>query len=342
MRILRYLNRKKLEIPIALIGSFDHKRTMRILPTLRQLRFLVALAERRHFGQAAEACLVSQSTLSAAIQEIEENLGVILFDRTRRSVAPTGIGLEIAERARAVLRQAEDLVDVAIAAHDPLSGPLRLGVIPTIGPFLLPRVLPRVRDTAPDLKLYLREEQTARLVDRLEAGQLDAAVLALPVPLADAESEDIALDPFFVVCPPGHRLASLRTVSPSDMATEDLLLLEDGHCLREHALAACHLEGARRNAAFQGTSLHTLVQMAANGLGVTLVPEMAIGLAAGLDLHVAPLAGDRPWRRIALVWRKTSGRKETFHELATLMRTALQRERPPRRERALVQAELPG
>ena len=315
---------------------------MRILPTLRQLRFLVALAERRHFGQAAEACLVSQSTLSAAIQEIEENLGVILFDRTRRSVAPTGIGLEIAERARAVLRQAEDLVDVAIAAHDPLSGPLRLGVIPTIGPFLLPRVLPRVRDTAPDLKLYLREEQTARLVDRLEAGQLDAAVLALPVPLADAESEDIALDPFFVVCPPGHRLASLRTVSPSDMATEDLLLLEDGHCLREHALAACHLEGARRNAAFQGTSLHTLVQMAANGLGVTLVPEMAIGLAAGLDLHVAPLAGDRPWRRIALVWRKTSGRKETFHELATLMRTALQRERPPRRERALVQAESPG
>ena len=305
---------------------------MKFLPTLRQLRFLVALEDRRHFGQAAEACLVSQSTLSAAIQELEAGLGVALFDRTRRSVAPTGIGHEIAERARTILRQAEDLVDVALAAHGPLSGPLRLGVIPTIGPFLLPRALPSLRETAPDLKLYLREEQTARLVDRLDAGQLDAAVLALPAPLDDAESEDIAVDPFFVVCPPGHRLASLSVVQPEDMATEDLLLLEDGHCLREHALAACHLEGARRNAAFQGTSLHTLVQMAASGLGVTLVPEMAIasGLTAGLDLHVAPLAGDQPWRRIALVWRRTSGRKETFRELAALMRAALKagRERP--------------
>jgi LysR family hydrogen peroxide-inducible transcriptional activator len=297
---------------------------MRVLPTLRQLRFLVALADRRHFGQAAEACFVSQSTLSAAIQELEEALGVVLFDRTRRSVAPTGIGLEIAERARAILRQAEDLVDTAFAAHDPLSGPLRLGVIPTIGPFLLPRVLPKLREAAPELKLYLREEQTARLLDRLEAGQLDAAVLALPMALDDAESEDIAVDPFFVVCPHDHRLASLTAIRPSDMATDDLLLLEDGHCMREHALAACYLEGARRNASLQGTSLHTLVQMAANGLGVTLVPEMAIasGLISGLDLHVAPLAGDRPWRRVALAWRRTSGRKETFRRLAGLLRAA--------------------
>jgi len=299
-------------------------RLVRVLPTLRQLRFLVALADRRHFGQAAEACLVSQSTLSAAIQELELGLGVVLFDRTRRSVAPTGIGLEIAERARAILKQTEDLVDVALAAHDPLSGPLRIGVIPTIGPFLLPRALPRLREAAPDLKLYLREEKTAPLVDRLEAGQLDAAILALPAPLDDLESEDIAVDPFFVVCPRDHRLAALKSVRPADMATEDLLLLEDGHCLREHALAACELEGARRNLAFQGTSLHTLVQMAAGGLGVTLVPEMAIGsgLIAGLDLNVAPLAGDRPWRRIALVWRRSSGRKETFRRLAALLRTA--------------------
>ena len=304
---------------------------MRVLPTLRQLKFLVALADRRHFGQAAEACFVSQSTLSAAIQELEEALGVVLFDRTRRSVAPTGIGLEIAERARTILRQAEDLVDVALAAHDPLSGPLRLGVIPTIGPFLLPRVLPKLREAAPELKLYLREEQTARLLDRLEAGQLDAAVLALPVALDDAESEDLAVDPFFVVCPHDHRLAALTAIRPSDMATDDLLLLEDGHCMREHALAACHLEGARRNSSLQGTSLHTLVQMAASGLGVTLVPEMAIasGLIAGLDLHVAPLAGDRPWRRIALVWRKSSGRKETFHRLAGLLRGAASMAEPP-------------
>jgi LysR family transcriptional regulator, hydrogen peroxide-inducible genes activator len=327
-----------LEIAIALIDSFDQMGAMKFLPTLRQLRFLVALADRRHFGQAAEACLVSQSTLSAAIRELEDGLGVILFDRTRRSVAPTGIGVEVAERARTLLRQAEDLVDIAIASHDPLSGPLRLGVIPTIGPFLLPRALAALRAAAPDLKLYLREEQTAPLVDRLEAGQLDAAVLALPAAIDDAESEEIAIDPFYVVCPPGHRLAGLATVQPADMASEDLLLLEDGHCLREHALAACHFEGARRNAAFQGTSLHTLVQMAASGLGVTLVPEMAIasGITAGLDLHVAPLGGDRPWRRIALVWRRTSGRKETFRELAALMRAALTigRERPAGRRRA--------
>ncbi len=297
---------------------------MRTLPTLRQLRFMVAVADRRHFGQAAEACLVSQSTLSAAIQELEETLGVLLFDRTRRSVAPTGIGLEIAERARGILREAEDLVDAAIAAQAPLTGPLRLGVIPTIGPFLLPRILPRLREAAPDLKLYLREEQTAQLLYRLEAGQLDAAVLALPVPLDDAESDDIGLDPFWVVCPPGHRLASLKEVRPDDMASEDLLLLEDGHCMREHALAACALEGARRNAALQGTSLHTLVQMAAGGLGVTLVPQMAIasGLIGGLGLAAVPLAGDRPFRCIALVWRKTSGRKETFRRLAEIMRAA--------------------
>jgi LysR family hydrogen peroxide-inducible transcriptional activator len=297
---------------------------MRALPTLRQLRFLVALADRRHFGHAAEACFVSQSTLSAAIQELEEALGVALFDRTRRSVAPTGIGLEIAERARAILKQSEDLVDLAFSARDPLSGPLRLGVIPTIGPFLLPRVMPRLREAAPELKLYLREEKTAALLDRLEAGQLDAAILALPVPIDDAESEEIARDSFFVVCPRDHRLASLDVVRPGDMATEDLLLLEDGHCMRDHALAACALEGARRNAALQGTSLHTLIQMTASGLGVTLVPEMAIaaGLTAGLDLHVAPLAGDRTYRRIALVWRKSSGRKETFRRLAALLRAA--------------------
>ena len=307
---------------------------MKALPTLRQLRFLVALADRRHFGQAAEACFVSQSTLSAAIQDLEEALGVTLFDRTRRSVAPTGIGAEIAERARAILKDAEDLVDVALAAQDPLSGPLRLGVIPTIGPFLLPLLLPLIREKAPCLRVYLREEQTAPLLAQLDAGELDAAILALPVPLEDAENEDIALDPFYVVCPRGHRLASLAAVRPEDMATEDLLLLEDGHCMREHALTACQLEGARRNVALQGTSLHTLVQMAASGLGVTVVPGMAVasGLIAGLDLKVAPLAGDRPWRRIALVWRKTSGRKETFRRLAELLRAAAgapRRRRPP-------------
>ena len=295
---------------------------MLILPTLRQLKFLVALSDSRHFGRAAEACFVSQSTLSAAIQALEEALGVTLFERTRRSVAPTSIGLEIAGRARSILKEAEDLVDAALAAQEPLSGPFRLGVIPTVGPFLLPRVLPQLREAAPRLKIYLREEQTAPLLERLERGEIDAAILALPVALGNVESENLALDRFFVVCSPAHRLARMPAARPQDIATEDLLLLEDGHCLREHALAACALEGARRNIAFQGTSLQTLLMMAANGLGVTLVPEMAVvaGVLKGLDLHAIPLEGENPTRRIALVWRRRAGRKETFHLIADVLR----------------------
>ncbi len=186
-------------------------------------------------------------------------------------------------------------------------------MIPTVGPFLLPRVLPLLREAAPRLKIYLREEQTAPLLERLERGEIDAAILALPVALGNVETDDLALDRFFVVCSPAHRLARMPAASPHDMATEDLLLLEDGHCLRDHALAACALEGARRNVAFQGTSLQTLVMMAANGLGLTLVPEMAVaaGMLRGLDLHATPLEGDSPARRIALAWRRGAERKET-------------------------------
>ena len=290
---------------------------MKILPTLRQLRYLTEVIDRRHFGHAAEACLVSQSTLSAAIQELEDLLGAPLLERTKRSVVPTSLGLTIADQARGVLKAAEDLVDTADAARDPMSGAVRLGVIPTIGPFMLPRVMPALRTEWPRMKLYLREDQTARLLDQLNAGTLDAAVLALPFATGDLEVKEFAQDRFWVVYPP-DRGAVEGAATLSDMALEDLLLLEDGHCLREHALAACGLEGARRNTAFQGTSLHTLVQMVANGLGVTLLPQMAVeaGILRGLDLPVAPLAGDAPFRRIGLVWRRTSGRKETFRRLA--------------------------
>lgn len=295
---------------------------MRTLPTLRQLNFLVALDERRHFARAAEACLVSQSTLSAAIQELEATLGVPLFERTRRNVAPTAIGAPLIERARTILKEAEDMMDAALAARDPLSGPLTLGVIPTVGPFLLPQLMPAIRRAAPHLSVYLREEQTASLLDGLESGAIDAAILALPVRLDGVETEDVAIDSFRVVFPRGHRFARLDAVEPADLATEDLLLLEDGHCLRDHALAACAFEGARRNVAFQGTSLLTLVQMVANGLGVTLAPEMATatGLLNGLDLLQAPLMGKASSRRIALAWRGTSGRRETYRILARILR----------------------
>ncbi|HUO54816.1 MAG TPA: hydrogen peroxide-inducible genes activator [Rhodoblastus sp.] len=298
------------------------------LPTLRQLRFLVAVVERRHFGAAAEDCLVSQSALSAAIQELEDHLGVKLLERTKRVVIPTAIGLDIADRARALLRDAEELVEAAHAARDPLSGSLQLGVIPTIGPFLIPQIMPVLRDAFPKLRVYLREEQSAPILSRLESGQADAAIIALPYHCDGLETMELARDRFYVVCPPGHRLASREKVRPQDMAADDLLLLEDGHCLRDHALAACSLEGARRNSGFQGTSLHTLVQMAANGLGVTLVPDMAIraGILRGMDLVARPLVDDSPPRIIALAWRLSSSRKAMFRQLGEVLREALRGE----------------
>lgn len=265
---------------------------------------------------------MTQSTLSAGIQEMEDLLGVRLLERTRRSVAPTGIGKEIAERAREILRHVEDLTHVARAAQDPMSGPLVLGVIPTIGPFLVPRVMPGLREAFPKLKLYLHEEQTARLLKQLDTGEIDAAIIALPYSLNGLEIAEIGRDPFWVVCPSEHQLARAGVVSLRRIAAEDVLLLKEGHCMRDHALAACSLEGARRNTAFQGTSLYTLVQMVANGLGVTLLPQMALdtGILRGLPLSVLPFEGEAPFRQICLVWRRATGRKETFQNLANGLR----------------------
>lgn len=294
---------------------------MKPLPTLRQLRFLVAVIDKCHFGQAADACHVTQSTLSAGIQELEALLGVQLLERTKRSVMPTPLGRDLAARAATLLKGAEDMVDVAQAARAPMSGKLRLGVIPTIGPFLLPRALPSLRSMFPLLQIYLREDQTERLLDRLEAGELDAALLALPYDIGNYESMDIGEDRFWGVFPPGHRLSG-TALRPRDIAVENLLLLEEGHCLRDQALAACSLEGAQRNAAFQGTSLYTLVQMVANGLGMTLVPQLALdaGILRGLDLATAPLEGSNACRRLGLIWRRTSGRTETFQRLGKALR----------------------
>lgn len=299
--------------------------SMRTIPTLRQLRYLVAVVDRCHFGQAAAACNVSQSTLSAGIQELEDLLGAPLLERTKRTVVPTALGRDLADRSRDLLKGAEELMDVAQAAREPMAGPLHLGVIPTVGPFLLPRALPQLRETFPKLQLYLREDQTARLLERLNAGELDAVLLALPYALGDLEVMDLGEDRFSVVYPADHRLPASGAATPADIASEDLLLLEDGHCLRDQALAACELESARRNTAFNGTSLHTLAQMVANGLGVTLMPQMALdaGIVRGLDVAVRPMADGTSHRRIGLVWRRTSARKETFRRLGEALRPFL-------------------
>lgn len=285
------------------------------LPTLRQLRYLVALAEHRHFGRAAEACFATQSTLSAGLQELETLLGVTLVERTKRRVMPTPLGEEVVARARVVLRGAEEISELAQASRLPLSAALRLGVIPTIGPYLLPQTLPRLRRAYPSLRLYLREDQTARLLERLAGGDLDLVLLALPYA---AEVETLALfdDPFLLACPPDHPLAARQAVSGADLEDSGLLLLEEGHCLSQHALAACHLPAPARGEGMLATSLGTLVQMVANGLGVTLLPRMAVagGVLAGTDLVTRPLA-DAASRTVGLAWRPSSPRKDEFRLL---------------------------
>jgi LysR family hydrogen peroxide-inducible transcriptional activator len=318
--VARFLRVKRI-ITVFLIAFFDYNACMKPIPSLRQLRYLIAVVDLRHFGQAAEACLVSQSTLSAAIQELEDLLGAKLLERTKRSVLPTPLGIEVANRARDLLKGAEDIADIAAAAREPMSGPLRLGMIPTIGPFIVPRAMPDLRKRFPKLKLFLREDQTARLLAQLSGGEIDGALIALPYPVDEFEQAFIARDRFSVLFPAQHQRAQARRVRASELALEELLLLEEGHCLRDHALAACTLESARRNEGFKGTSLHTLVQMVANGLGVTLLPQIAIdaGILRGLKLPVLTLESDTPYREIGLVWRRGSGQSQTLKRVAAAL-----------------------
>jgi LysR family hydrogen peroxide-inducible transcriptional activator len=288
------------------------------LPSLRHLRHLTALDDHRHFGRAAEACHVTQSTLSAGIKELEGLLEATLVDRSKRRVVLTPVGVEAAERARRIIKEVEQLVDATRASREPLSGTVRLGTIPTVGPFLLPRVLPGIRDAYSSLKLYLVEDLTDRLIESLHRGQLDVVLLALPYDCGAVESLILFEDPFVVGLPRQHALAKEARVNPQRLWNEDLLLLKDGHCLRDHALAACHLADRRRTEGFEATSLPTLVQMVDNGLGTTLLPTLAVeaGLLTGTNLVTRPLPRDEPARKIGLIWRRGTGRRNEFRLLA--------------------------
>ena len=296
------------------------------LPTLRQLRHLVALAEHCHFGRAAAAVHVTQSTLSASLRELEQTLGAALVDRTQRRVVVTPLGNEVVRRAQALLQAAEDLVRLANAASEPLSGPLYLGAIPTVSPFLLPRVLPGLRQAYPRLKLYLVEDLTDRLVERLHAGTLDVVILALPCEYGAGDVFPIGHDPFRLVLPDDHPLTRLTSVPTESIRAEPLLLLADGHCLRQHALAACDLAAARADEGFGATSLPTLVQMVDNGLGLTLVPQLALdaGILAGTRLVARPVTGEAAQREIGLVWRKGTARAEEFTLLGQELKQRLE------------------
>src|SRR6202049_4522142 len=294
---------------------------MVILPSLQQLSFLCALAEQCHFGRAAESCAVTQSTLSGGIKELEARLGTPLFERGHRHVMLTPLGKEIATRAQRLLVDAEELVGLARNAQEPLSGPLRFGVIPTVGPYVLPSLLSHLRTALPKLKLYVREAPTAVLLDKLAGGDLDILLVAIPYDLGDVEAMEIAEDPIVVAMPRNHPLGHHKVVSRDDLAREQLLLIEDGHCLRIHSLQACRIADPARNEVFQATSLRTLVQMVAAELGVTLVPQIAVDseLASSRNVVSRPLSPDKPFRTLVLAWRPTTSRGAEFRLLGNLL-----------------------
>jgi LysR family hydrogen peroxide-inducible transcriptional activator len=291
------------------------------LPTIKQLQYLVALHQHGHFGKAADACFVTQSTLSAGLRELESLLGVTLVERTRRVVRFTSLGRKVADKAVRVLRECEELADIARAEGQPLNGELRMGVIPTIAPFLLPAMLPRLRNQWPNLKLYLREDTSQAACDALHRGQLDCVLLAMPYACGDVDKAMLFDDHLFVAFPRGEA-PQQPTIAASAIDENRLLLLEDGHCLKDHALSACNRPELRAGAAMMGTSLHTLVQMVDNGLGLTFIPAMAIeaGILEGTGVEHRPLESDQGMRQIALIWRRSSPREEEFELLAGTLR----------------------
>ncbi|MBY0285094.1 MAG: hydrogen peroxide-inducible genes activator [Sphingomonas sp.] len=294
------------------------------LPTLKQLQYLVALRDHGHFGRAADTCFVTQSTLSAGLRELETLIGVTLVERTRRVVRFTPVGERITDKARRVLREAEELGDLARAAGQPLSGDMRMSVIPTIAPFMLPRILPRLRTDYPDLKLYLREEPSGAACEGLHNGRTDCVLLALPFASGDVASAPLFADRLFVAFPEQEYAPCPTSIAAADIDETRLLLLEDGHCLKDHALSACNRPELRAEATMLGTSLHTIVQMVDNGLGVTILPEMAIdaGILAHTRVAARPLDAAHPTRDIALIWRRASPRERDFRLLAEVLAEA--------------------
>lgn len=292
------------------------------LPTLKQLRYFVALSEHQHFGRAAAACFVSQSAFSVAIRDLESLLNTGLVDRTNKNVTITAHGLEVANKARRCLREAEELVEMAGESQEPLAGKLRLGVIPTIAPFLLPRLLPPLRKQYPQLQLYLHEDLTQRLYQKLMTGELDVLLIALPYDLAQTEQLSLFKDPFRLAVRKASKLLDPENYVPSKLPPESVLLLEDGHCLREHAISACKLHKPEQLSRFSASSPLTLIEMVDADLGITFLPEMAEGspLLKSTRIKTWPMS-DRSYREIGLVWRRGSARGEAFAMLGEFIKS---------------------
>ncbi|MEM8713865.1 MAG: LysR substrate-binding domain-containing protein [Planctomycetota bacterium] len=293
-------------------------------PSIRQLEYFVAVAEHLNFREAAASCHVTQPALSTQLQQLEALLGVQLFERDTRRVVATAAGVALAREAQAVLSATDKLLDQARASGEPLTGRLRLGAIPTVAPYLLPLVVQAVRKAYPDLVLLLTEDQTDRIVTQLHSGDLDVLLLALDVDLHGAEERQLFSDPFVLACPRDHELASKEILTESDLEGETVLLLEDGHCLRTHALPICKASGMVEYADFRATSLGTLLQMVSAGIGITLIPEMAVEQEQqrNPDIVFRPFDQDGPSRRIGLSWRKSSARTDEFSALGEVIQKA--------------------
>lgn len=289
-------------------------------PTVKQLRYFVALNEHKHFGKAAAACFVSQSAFSTAIAELESLLEAQLVDRTNRQVTITQVGQQVAVQARLCLMDIESLIDMAGEQKKPLSGDLRLGVIPTIAPFVLPTVLPLLRKTYPDLKLYLVEDQTERVHERLMDGELDVLLLALPYDLRSAETHELYRDHFLLAYRAGTDRVDPDSFRLSKLKPDSVLLLEDGHCLRDHALTACRLKDQKKLSTFSATSLLTLIEMVDADMGITFLPEMArdSSLLKNTGVRLHPF-GKQSYRTVGLAWRKGSNRRKEFEELGRFL-----------------------
>jgi LysR family hydrogen peroxide-inducible transcriptional activator len=299
--------------------------------TLQELKYLVALADHGHFGRAAEACFITQSTLSTQIKKLEDFLGVTLFDRSLKRVTPTPIGREILAAARNVVEESERIRELARHAQDPMARTIHLGVIPTLGPYYLPHALTLVHKKHPGLRLLLREEMTPQILEHMVDGKLDAGLLALPVTDDNLRVEPLFYEPFFAALPAGHALAKKVVLKVSDIINEKLLLLDEGHCLRDQALDVCGT-GSRGREEVRATSLETLRQMVGMGLGLTLLPALAVDAGARQTrkaVEIRPFKSPPPGRTIGLVWRKRAPFPETFERLAETLKATLPAEVEP-------------
>ncbi len=290
---------------------------------LRDLKYLVAVAEHRHFGHAAEACFVSQPTLSTQLKKLEEELGVTLIERTNRQVMLTPVGEDIVARAQQVLREVNELVNTAEEYSDPLGGDFSLGIIPTVAPYLLPKILGPIRKTFPNLQIKLTEGQTAVISRMLRDGELDAVILALPLQEDNVVEAQLYSEAFYLAVSKQHPKANRKTATLDDLDEEEVLLLEDGHCLRDQALEVCSSHNAVENTNFRATSLETLRQMVAADAGITLMPELALGPRTG-SVRYLPFRGKPPHRDIGLCWRMSSTRSALLEQMADTLKQALQ------------------